>query len=151
MLSYEDVGAAIDWLGEAFGFRESGERFDDAEGHVTHAELSLDGATVRSDASIQRRTSRATAGCSCNRPNRLADRDKAVHDPDEAFAIPPEREVRAARLSTRCVHAVAAKASTRQASMQGVLMAASFRAAVEDRLRDLATTCYLARGATTAL
>jgi len=46
MLSYEDVGAAIDWLGEAFGFRESGQRFSDDEGRVTHAELSLDGATV---------------------------------------------------------------------------------------------------------
>jgi PhnB protein len=46
MLSYEDVGAAIDWLGDAFGFRESGERFADEEGRVTHAELSLDGATV---------------------------------------------------------------------------------------------------------
>ncbi|HZE29439.1 MAG TPA: VOC family protein [Gaiellaceae bacterium] len=46
MVSYEDVGAAIDWLGEAFGFRESGARFEDDEGRVTHAELSLDGATV---------------------------------------------------------------------------------------------------------
>ena len=46
MLSYENVGAAIDWLGEAFGFEESGERFSDGEGRVTHAELSLDGATV---------------------------------------------------------------------------------------------------------
>jgi PhnB protein len=46
MLSYEDVGAAIDWLHDAFGFQESGERFSDGEGHVTHAELSLDGATV---------------------------------------------------------------------------------------------------------
>ena len=46
MVSYEDVGAAIDWLGDAFGFRESGERFTDDEGRVTHAELSLDGATV---------------------------------------------------------------------------------------------------------
>ena len=46
MLSYEDVGAAIDWLGAAFGFEESGERFSDGEGHVTHAELSLAGATV---------------------------------------------------------------------------------------------------------
>ena len=27
MLSYEDVGSAIDWLGNAFGFEESGERF----------------------------------------------------------------------------------------------------------------------------
>ena len=46
MLSYEDVAAAADWLREAFGFEESGQRFDDGEGHVTHAELSLDGATV---------------------------------------------------------------------------------------------------------
>src|SRR4029079_9569720 len=46
MLSSEDVGAAIEWLGEAFGFRESGQRFSDDEGRVTHAELSLDGATV---------------------------------------------------------------------------------------------------------
>jgi len=46
MLSYEDVGAAIDWLGKAFGFEESGERYSDDEGRVTHAELSLDGATV---------------------------------------------------------------------------------------------------------
>ena len=46
MVSYEDVGAAIDWLGDAFGFRESGQRFADAEGRVTHAELELDGATV---------------------------------------------------------------------------------------------------------
>jgi uncharacterized glyoxalase superfamily protein PhnB len=46
MISYEDVGAAVDWLGKAFGFEESGERFADDEGRVTHAELSLDGATV---------------------------------------------------------------------------------------------------------
>lgn len=46
MISYEDVGAAVDWLGAAFGFRESGERYTDDEGHVTHAELELDGASV---------------------------------------------------------------------------------------------------------
>jgi uncharacterized glyoxalase superfamily protein PhnB len=46
MLSYEDVGAAVEWLSRAFGFEESGQRFDDGEGHVTHAELSLDGAIV---------------------------------------------------------------------------------------------------------
>jgi PhnB protein len=46
MLSYEDVGAAIDWLVEAFRFRESGQRFTDDEGRVTHAELELDGAAV---------------------------------------------------------------------------------------------------------
>ena len=46
MLSYEDVAAAIDWLEKAFGFREQGERYADAEGRVTHAELGLDGASV---------------------------------------------------------------------------------------------------------
>jgi PhnB protein len=46
MLSYENVGAAVDWLCRAFGFVESGERFTDAAGRVTHAELELDGATV---------------------------------------------------------------------------------------------------------
>jgi PhnB protein len=46
MVSYEDVAAAIEWLSEAFGFRESAERFADDEGRVTHAELELDGATV---------------------------------------------------------------------------------------------------------
>ena len=39
MISYEDVAAAVDWLGEAFGFQESGERYADGEGRVTHAEL----------------------------------------------------------------------------------------------------------------
>ena len=46
MVSYEDVAAAIDWLGDAFGFREEGERYTDGDGKVTHAELSLDGAVV---------------------------------------------------------------------------------------------------------
>jgi uncharacterized glyoxalase superfamily protein PhnB len=46
MLSYEDVAAAVDWLSNAFGFRESGERYTDDEGRVTHAELELDGGLV---------------------------------------------------------------------------------------------------------
>ena len=46
MLSYEDVAAAVDWLGNAFGFREIGERYTDDDGRVTHAELELDGAVV---------------------------------------------------------------------------------------------------------
>ncbi len=41
MLTYEDAGAAADWLCRAFGFRESGERFSDEQGRVTHAELSF--------------------------------------------------------------------------------------------------------------
>jgi len=45
MISYEDVATAIDWLSEAFGFRED-DRFTDGDGRVTHAQLELDGATV---------------------------------------------------------------------------------------------------------
>jgi uncharacterized glyoxalase superfamily protein PhnB len=46
MLSYEDPGVAIGWLERAFGFRERGTRAVDDAGHVTHAELDLDGALV---------------------------------------------------------------------------------------------------------
>ncbi|HEX2069246.1 MAG TPA: VOC family protein [Actinomycetota bacterium] len=46
MISYEDVAAAVDWLTNAFGFRETGQRYTDEEGRVTHAELELDGALV---------------------------------------------------------------------------------------------------------
>jgi uncharacterized glyoxalase superfamily protein PhnB len=46
MLSYENVDAAVDWLSKAFGFRERGQRFVEADGTVTHAELELDGAVV---------------------------------------------------------------------------------------------------------
>ena len=45
MLAYEDVGAAAGWLCEAFGFEETGERFDDGT-RVTHAEVSFAGGTV---------------------------------------------------------------------------------------------------------
>jgi uncharacterized glyoxalase superfamily protein PhnB len=46
MLSYEDVGGAVAWISNAFGFREVGERYTDDAGRVTHAELELDGALV---------------------------------------------------------------------------------------------------------
>lgn len=47
MLAYEDAAAAIDWLTEAFGFRErDGQRHTDDDGTVTHAELERDGAIV---------------------------------------------------------------------------------------------------------
>jgi PhnB protein len=46
MIAYEDAGAAIDWLDNAFGFRESGERYTDENGVVTHAEMELDGAHI---------------------------------------------------------------------------------------------------------
>lgn len=44
MVSYEDVDAAIDWLGKAFGFEER-ERFEDG-GRVTHAVLEFRGAKL---------------------------------------------------------------------------------------------------------
>jgi PhnB protein len=45
-ISYENVGAAADWLAKAFGFQERGERYTEPDGTVTHAELELDGAVV---------------------------------------------------------------------------------------------------------
>jgi uncharacterized glyoxalase superfamily protein PhnB len=46
MLSYEDVGSAVDWLTRAFGFQEVGQRYTEDDGRVTHAEIELDGALV---------------------------------------------------------------------------------------------------------
>jgi uncharacterized glyoxalase superfamily protein PhnB len=47
MIAYEDAAAAIDWLTEAFGFRErEGQRYTDERGTVTHAELERDSAVV---------------------------------------------------------------------------------------------------------
>jgi uncharacterized glyoxalase superfamily protein PhnB len=46
MVSYEDVGAAAEWLSRAFGFSERGQRYVEEDGTVTHAELELDGALV---------------------------------------------------------------------------------------------------------
>ena len=46
MLTYEDVGAAADWLCSAFGFRPSGEQYRDEEGRVTHAELAYGNGEV---------------------------------------------------------------------------------------------------------
>jgi PhnB protein len=40
-LLYEDVGKALDWLAEAFGFREFGDRFTGPDGKVSHAAMKL--------------------------------------------------------------------------------------------------------------
>jgi uncharacterized glyoxalase superfamily protein PhnB len=46
-IGYEDAAAAIEWLGRAFGFRESPDaRYEDENGTITHAELELGGATI---------------------------------------------------------------------------------------------------------
>jgi uncharacterized glyoxalase superfamily protein PhnB len=46
MIAYEDPAAAIEWLTEAFGFRERGERYVSEDGTIGHAELELDGHVV---------------------------------------------------------------------------------------------------------
>lgn len=47
MIAYADAAAAIDWLTEAFGFRErEGQRYTADDGTVTHAELERDGSIV---------------------------------------------------------------------------------------------------------
>jgi uncharacterized glyoxalase superfamily protein PhnB len=46
MIAYEDPAAAIEWLTEAFGFRERGERYVGEDGTIGHAELELDGHVV---------------------------------------------------------------------------------------------------------
>ena len=47
MIAYANAAAAIDWLTEAFGFRERAKRrHTDESGTVTHAELERDGALV---------------------------------------------------------------------------------------------------------
>lgn len=45
MLSYEDCGAAADWLCRAFGFEER-ERYAEDDGRVTHVELRLGDGVV---------------------------------------------------------------------------------------------------------
>jgi PhnB protein len=45
-IGYEDAAAAIDWLREAFGFREDPDARHEDGGTVTHAELELEGATI---------------------------------------------------------------------------------------------------------
>jgi PhnB protein len=45
-LLYRDAGAAIEWLTRAFGLREFGTSYKDAEGRVTHAEMKLGEAVL---------------------------------------------------------------------------------------------------------
>jgi len=46
MIAYQDAGTAIDWLHEAFGFTERGERYVMDDGTIGHAELELGGEVV---------------------------------------------------------------------------------------------------------
>ena len=46
-IAYEDAAGAVEWLSDAFGFRErADQRHTEADGTVTHAELEYGGATV---------------------------------------------------------------------------------------------------------
>jgi uncharacterized glyoxalase superfamily protein PhnB len=78
MLAYEDVGAAVDWLSNAFGFKESGERYTDEEGRVTHAELELDGATVMLGWPGPDYRSPASHAADCDQARRWLDTDNVV-------------------------------------------------------------------------
>ena len=46
MIAYEDTAAAIDWLVEAFGFEERGQRYVMDDGTIGHAELEIGGDAV---------------------------------------------------------------------------------------------------------
>jgi uncharacterized glyoxalase superfamily protein PhnB len=47
MLAYEDAAEAIAWLARAFGFRElRDQRYTDADGRVSHAELAYDSGRI---------------------------------------------------------------------------------------------------------
>ena len=45
-LLYEDVVGALNWLAQAFGFREYGTRVSDPDGKVTHAAMELEGSII---------------------------------------------------------------------------------------------------------
>jgi PhnB protein len=45
-LYYEDVDAAVEWLGKAFGFKEYGKRFRDANGKTNHAAMKVKDSVV---------------------------------------------------------------------------------------------------------
>jgi uncharacterized glyoxalase superfamily protein PhnB len=45
-VGYEDAAAAIEWLGRAFGFTEDPTARYEENGTITHAELSIEGATI---------------------------------------------------------------------------------------------------------
>ena len=45
-IGYEDAAAAVEWLERAFGFVEDRSARYEEDGIITHAELSLDGATI---------------------------------------------------------------------------------------------------------
>lgn len=45
-LLYEDVAAALEWLAQAFGFREYGTRMVGPDGKINHAAMELDDGSI---------------------------------------------------------------------------------------------------------
>src|SRR5918995_1563388 len=79
MLTYEDVAAAAEWLCRVFDFRETGERYSDEQGRVTHAEVSFgeDGLVMLGFASPDYRGPRRHAE-ECEQARRWLDNPYAV-------------------------------------------------------------------------
>jgi uncharacterized glyoxalase superfamily protein PhnB len=73
MVAYEDTAAAIDWLTEAFGFRERGERYVMEDGTIGHAELEIGGETVMLATPNRNYQSPRTHGESCEAAARWLD------------------------------------------------------------------------------
>ena len=46
MIAYEDTASAIDWLTEAFGLEEHGQRYEMEDGTIGHAELQIGGEVI---------------------------------------------------------------------------------------------------------
>jgi uncharacterized glyoxalase superfamily protein PhnB len=46
MVAYEDTATAIEWLTNAFGFEERGQRYEMEDGTIGHAELQIDGEVI---------------------------------------------------------------------------------------------------------
>ena len=46
MIAYEDTASAIDWLSQAFGFAERGDRYVMDDGTIGHAELEIGGQVM---------------------------------------------------------------------------------------------------------
>ena len=78
-LLYEDVAAAVDWLGKSFGFRER-LRFSGEDGVVSHAEMDLGDGVIMM----------GYPGSDYRNPRRLGGKTQLVHvyvdDVDQHFA-----------------------------------------------------------------
>ena len=64
-LYYEDVAAAVKWLGAAFGFRELAEQQFDAAGKMTHAAMEHDGGVLMMGSPAQYDSPRKTGQRCC--------------------------------------------------------------------------------------